>query len=632
MPISFTLPSRGVTSFRWGVSPRWISPRTSTQISDASHWRNNPGRAVEINEGKKPKPYQATCTSHSTRLFISLIALVVMLLASIASAQAKPIKLSWSASSGIVAGYRLYYGQTSQSYPSSFPSAPSLITTTTYTTPDLSDGTYYFVVRAFGPNGNRSGDSNTVALTISIALAANFSGTPTKGTTPLTVKFTNSSTGSIASHAWNFGDGTTSTAQNPTKIYSKTGIYSVKLTVTGSGKSATVTKTNYISVSAPTTTEPVASFTAGPTSGGTPLLVTFHDTSTGSVTSRLWNFGDGTTSTNQTYVKTYNTPGSYTAKLTVSNAKGSSTTSKTISATAVAPTATFSATPRTGIAPLSTAFTNTSSGTITSYSWNFGDGSTSTASNPTHSYATAGTYTVSLTAKGPAGTNTKTQTSYITVSKATGASGLVAAYNFEESQGTTTVVDKSGKGNHGVISGAIRSSGKFGNSLSFDGSNDWVKINDASSLDLTTSVTVEAWVYPDELRSGWWYCVLAKDVQGGAAYYLAANSDLNNPEFGIKTEDWKWNALHGGPSLRQVTSWVHLAATYDGAIQRLYVNGTQVSSRAQSGRMMVSSSPLYIGRSGVWSEYFKGRIDDVRIYNRALSASEIKADMNKPVP
>ena len=130
----------------------------------------------------------------------------------------------------------------------------------------------------------------------------------------------------------------------------------------------------------------------------------------------------------------------------------------------------------------------------------------STAQNPVYTYPTAGTYTVSLTAPGPGGTNTKTQSAYITVSSAGGGgnnAGLVGAYNFEEASGST-VVDASGKGNTGTISGATRiTQGRFGKALSFDGVNDWVTINDTASLDLTTGMTLEAWVYPTVNMSHW---------------------------------------------------------------------------------------------------------------------------------
>ena len=77
--------------------------------------------------------------------------------------------------------------------------------------------------------------------------------------------------------------------------------------------------------------------------------------------------------------------------------------------------------------------------------------------------------------------------------------------------------------------------------------------------------------------------------------------------------------------------WSHVATTYDGATLRLFVNGAQVASRAATGSITVSSGALRIGGNAIWSEYFKGLIDEVRVYNRALSVVELQADMNAPV-
>ncbi len=90
-------------------------------------------------------------------------------------------------------------------------------------------------------------------------------------------------------------------------------------------------------------------------------------------------------------------------------------------------------------------------------------------------------------------------------------------------------------------------------------------------------------------------------------------------------------SFNAGSGTTVADASVHLAATYDGATQRLYVNGVQVSSRAQTGAMTTSASPLRIGGNGVWGEFFQGRIDEVRMYNRALSPAEIQTDMNTPV-
>src|SRR4029077_17273374 len=83
-----------------------------------------------------------------------------------------------------------------------------------------------------------------------------------------------------------------------------------------------------------------------------------------------------------------------------------------------------------------------------------------------------------------------------------------------------------------------------------------------------------------------------------------------------------------GPSALTAHTWAHLAATYDGATMRLYVNGVQVARRAQTGPIATSTNPLQIGGDSLYGQYFAGRIDEVRIYNRALSVAEIQNDMS----
>ncbi|MDW5549989.1 PKD domain-containing protein, partial [Methanosarcina sp.] len=171
--------------------------------------------------------------------------------------------------------------------------------------------------------------SNTVTKTEHIKVTAkpvaNFTSSATSGKAPINIKFTDTSTGKPAVWKWSFGDGTSSTQQNPTHKYSKAGTYTVILTVKNAISSNTVTKTDYIKV----VTKPAAAFSASPTSGKMPLTVAFTDTSTGTPTKWQWNFGDGTSSAIQNPKHKYSKAGSYTVTLTATNAAGSSTTTKT---------------------------------------------------------------------------------------------------------------------------------------------------------------------------------------------------------------------------------------------------------------------------------------------------------------
>lgn len=262
----------------------------------------------------------------------------------------------------------------------------------------------------------------TVTPTPVTAPVANFTGTPTSGSLPLLVSFMDTSTGTPTGWSWTFGDigaGNTSTFRNPSHIYTTPGTYPVTLTVSNAGGSDTLIRTNYITV----VSQLAANFTGTPASGNAPLTVEFTDTSTGTPTGWNWTFGDigtGNTSTLQNPTHTYTNAGTYSVTLTIRDAGSNNTFTRTNYITVTLPTvpvANFTGTPAAGYRPLTVVFTDTSTNTPTTWSWNFGDLSStnSTLQNPVHGYTTAGTYTVVLTATNAAGSNTLTRTNYIVV-------------------------------------------------------------------------------------------------------------------------------------------------------------------------------------------------------------------------
>jgi PKD repeat protein len=166
---------------------------------------------------------------------------------------------------------------------------------------------------------------------------------------------------------------------------------------------------------------PTANFALTPAQGSVPLTVAFTDLSTGGPTSWLWNFGDNTTSTQANPIHVYSAQGTYAVRLTATNGQGSNSLLRSAAVQALAPVppvADFSATPTSGEAPLAVAFTDLSTGTPTSWLWNFGDGATSTARHPSHTYTAAGVYNVQLTASNVAGPSTKLRAGYVAVSPA----------------------------------------------------------------------------------------------------------------------------------------------------------------------------------------------------------------------
>ena len=204
-----------------------------------------------------------------------------------------------------------------------------------------------------------------------------------------------------------------------------------------------------------------------------------------------------------------------------------------------------------------------------------------------------------------------------------GASHAVASYGFEEPVGTS-VVDESG-GNDGVVEGPERTgSGRFGRALSFDGDDDLVTVPDSASIDLTTGMTLEAWVKPEAATD--WRTVIFKESAGHSAYALYANGETDVPSVYLGGVS---GAL--GTSELDPGKWAHLAATYDGANLRLFVNGTPAGALPHEGDLSATDGPLTFGGNHVWGEHFRGLIDEVRVYNRALSAAELSDDLGRPV-
>ena len=262
-------------------------------------------------------------------------------------------------------------------------------------------GTYRIYVTAYNAAGE-SAASNIVSVTIQpTQVSAAFSASPATGIAGQTsFIFTDQSTGSITSRQWNFGDGTTSTVTSPSHVYAAAGTYTITLTVSGSANTSQTSRS--VSVTAPVQAV-VASFNVTPSAPTAGQNVIFTDASTGPVTAWSWAFGDGLASTLQNPVKQYAQAGTYRVTLTVfGSGGGSSSTSKTVVVSAPIP-----ATPPVSVAfdfgPVAPTagdvvqFSDHTSGQPSSWNWSFGDGTSSTAQNPTHVFTAPGSYTVTLT-------------------------------------------------------------------------------------------------------------------------------------------------------------------------------------------------------------------------------------------
>ena len=344
---------------------------------------------------------------------------------------------------------------------------------------DWSQVEYFVIDPAYHDLNNVELYFDNISVVSSLAPIAEFFAVPIRGTAPQTVQFTNQSIGNITSYLWDFGDGATSTEKNPSHTYLDPDTLTVKLTVTGPGGSGNKTRYNYITV-APGWENILLN---GDFSDGTnhwmiwidPSASASSDVQNGEYVVSLANGGSYSYNVQLFQVglfiengKTYNvsfdayadtsrqiipyvamsnspwtTYGGYQI-VTLSNTKQTFTYSFTMNhptdpdarivldvgnsnvdvyidnivlvKTTAIPVAEFSAFPVSGTAPLSVQFTDQSSGDITSYLWDFGDGATSTETNPSHTYLYPDILTVKLIVNGPGGSNTKISNNYITIS------------------------------------------------------------------------------------------------------------------------------------------------------------------------------------------------------------------------
>src|SRR5262245_47881091 len=207
--------------------------------------------------------------------------------------------------------------------------------------------------------------------------------------------------------------------------------------------------------------------------------------------------------------------------------------------------------------------------------------------------------------------------------------GLVAAYGFSEGSGNTSA-DASGNSNTGALTnGAGWTGGKYGNAVSFDGSNDNVSIANAANLNLGSTGTIEAWVRLNAVNR--WNSVLAKGT--------ANNDSLHNYALEINNSNRFLCILGSGSASRNLTSTVtvavgqfyHVACVWNRTTLQLYVNGALNASVAQNLTPAANSALVTIGQFGGPADNLAGVVDEVRIYNRALSTTEIQNDMNTPV-
>lgn len=253
---------------------------------------------------------------------------------------------------------------------------------------------------------------------------------------------------------------------------------------------------------------------------------------------------------------------------------------------------------------------------IGSGSWQLASGTTSWSKSVTLS-----TGSNTITARATDSSGNTNEASVIVTYNPSNAPGLVGTWHFDGN-----AQDSSGNGNHGTINGATFVQGINGQALSFDGVDDYVDIGDNPSLRIDGPYTVEAWVYSNKNNIGQ---ILSKSRLHDLRNYELLWLDEGNGGPRIKFEFSINGVTYWRESqLLKYKEWYYVAGVYDGTYVKLYINGAQAAITPASGIVDVSTQPLTIGRRSDGVRFFNGIIDEVRIYNRALSASEIKANYN----
>ena len=221
--------------------------------------------------------------------------------------------------------------------------------------------------------------------------------------------------------------------------------------------------------------------------------------------------------------------------------------------------------------------------------------------------------------------------------------GLVGYWKFEDL--VDGVIDSSGKANNGLRIKGSGAPGRYGRAVRLDGDDDaHVSIPASQSLnDFSDQITVSAWVLPHSPPEG--FVVVAsrqiEALQHPDQFYLGfgLKDGVTHYKWHLGTIKWwsrKDRSIYAGTPASD--RWIHMAGVYDGTIMRLYIDGEEIGSQAQTGKIRVDDNPVTIGGEENGAEphivdaEFEGLIDEVRIYNRALNSAAIEAIYLLPPP
>jgi glucose/arabinose dehydrogenase/PKD repeat protein len=513
------------------------------------------------------------------------------------------------------------------------------------------DGALYYLDLGYSDNTGTYGISKVRRiryLQSNQAPIVSATASPTSGSLPLTVNF--SSTGSSdpesqpLSYLWDFGDGTTSTDANPAHVYTVAGMYTVRLTVSDGVNSTFSTPIQITAGSPPTATisAPLdgSTFRAGDViaySGD----ATDPEDGTLPASAFSWTVDflhEGHVHPGQTVTGVKS--GSFTVPTSGHDFSGNTRYRITLSVTdsnGLVSTKTTTIWPEKVNLSFNTAPTGLTlylDGVAKTapfvYDTLIGFNHTIEARNQT---VASTNYTFGSWSDGGAQTHTivvpsAAQSYGATFTTAQALSGLMAAWGFNEASGISTA-DSSGNNNTAtLVNGLARAVGKYGSGLSFDGTNDYLSVPNSASTNISgTSLTISMWLNPssnsgDKVVMGkfWNTTMTSPYYQWG----LETSNGVPNFYLGLGTSTL--NASMG--SVVPLSQWSYLTVVFNGSQVQFYLNGTLVSTKPMSANITARGNSLYIGADVAPSQFYKGLLDDVRIYNRVLTQTEVQLDMN----
>jgi len=444
--------------------------------------------------------------------------------------------------------------------------------------------------------------------------------------------FTNQSTiasGSMT-YLWNFGDGSTSTQTSPSHSYSSNNTFSVKLIATSNyGCKDSMIKTTKVD---PT---PFASFTINDTSqclNQNSFVFTNTTTTSGGTVSYTWYFGDNTTSTATNPTHVYTVAGTYQVKLvagTTAGCKDSVTKTVIVHPSLIAGFTINNADQCfTANAFSFTNSTTTTTGT-TSYYWSFGDNDSAYTKDATHSYNDIGTFQVEMLASSTNGcddsiTKPVNVKAAPVIEKDNDLSAMLADSILALYTLNSNTQDNSGNNNHATNYNATLTPDKCSrtdSAYNFNGSNAYLQAPHALSLTPLEGFSLSVWLYPT--------------LNNATQYIIYKYNPSQNKGYQVRLYNNKVGTLLGGQttvfysdSTVKLNQWNHVVLSFDGIRYQYFINGKTAGS-GTANYYYYNTNPLVIGRNPSSGQYFQGKMDEIRIYQKKLSNLEIFALYNQ---